>query len=91
MVYSHLFSFNFQMLTDNLDEFKLVKSEEELPTIAKLPPDFQPIACKPTFFDISLNHIGTPLTFLLNFTPCMLWYVKILLLGSCALNFNFQI
>ena len=52
----HFFS---QMLAESLEEFKLLKNESDLPTIATLPPDFQPIPCKPTFFDISLNHIGT--------------------------------
>ena len=46
------------MLAESLEEFKLLKNVNDLPTIATLPPDFQPIPCKPTFFDISLNHIG---------------------------------
>ena len=54
------------MLADSLEEFKILKNESDLPTIATLPPDFQPIPCKPTFFDISLNHIGNQ-CFVLNF------------------------
>ncbi|XP_063681088.1 signal recognition particle subunit SRP68-like [Bolinopsis microptera] len=49
-----------KMLADSLEEFKILKNESDLPTIATLPPDFQPIPCKPTFFDISLNHIEFP-------------------------------
>ena len=55
-----------QMLADSLEEFKILKNESDLPTIATLPPHFQPIPCKPTFFDISLNHIGSQY-FVLNF------------------------
>lgn len=49
-----------RMLLESLEEFKLLKNENELPTLATLPPDFQTIPSKPTFFDISLNHIEFP-------------------------------
>ncbi|CAG0878865.1 unnamed protein product [Darwinula stevensoni] len=30
------------------------------PNLVKFPPDFQPIPCKPLFFDLALNHIQFP-------------------------------
>lgn len=30
------------------------------PNIAKFPPDFRPIPCKPLFFDLALNHVEFP-------------------------------
>lgn len=30
------------------------------PNLAPFPPEFQPVACKPFFFDIALNHIEFP-------------------------------
>ena len=46
------------MLAETLEDFRITQNANDLPTIATLPPDFQTIPCKPTFFDISLNHIG---------------------------------
>lgn len=49
-----------RMLVDCLEDFRIIENAKDLPTIATLPPDFQTIPCKPTFFDISLNHIDFP-------------------------------
>lgn len=46
-----------KLLADRLEEFNI---STDIPKLAKLPPDFQHIPCKPLFFDISLNHIDFP-------------------------------
>lgn len=48
-----------QPLTERLDEFLLVPSSLK-PTLAPLPPDYEPIPAKPLFFDLALNHIEPP-------------------------------
>lgn len=30
------------------------------PNLVQFPPDFQPIPCKPLFFDLALNHVAFP-------------------------------
>ncbi|GBN20897.1 Signal recognition particle subunit SRP68 [Araneus ventricosus] len=52
---------NKKLLMERLDEYvedpTLVSQQ---PRIAKFPPDFQPIPCKPLFFDLALNQIEFP-------------------------------
>lgn len=48
-------------LVDRLEQFyedpKLTSSQ---PQIAEFPPDFEPIPCKPLFFDLALNQVDLP-------------------------------
>ncbi|GFT62574.1 signal recognition particle subunit SRP68, partial [Nephila pilipes] len=52
---------NKKLLMERLDEYvedpTLVSQQ---PHIAQFPPDFQPIPCKPLFFDLALNQIEFP-------------------------------
>ncbi|KAG1658623.1 Signal recognition particle subunit SRP68 [Nymphon striatum] len=49
-------------LSEHLDEYYDVPTDvsSESIAIAKFPPDYQPIACKPLFFDLALNHVQFP-------------------------------
>ncbi|XP_070579541.1 LOW QUALITY PROTEIN: signal recognition particle subunit SRP68-like [Ptychodera flava] len=52
---------NNKPLVDRLEEYRedpgLVNQH---PNLVTFPPDFQPVPCKPLFFDIALNHIEFP-------------------------------
>lgn len=51
----------FQLLVDRLDTYLEDKSlTTSKPRIAAFPPPFEPIPCKPLFFDLALNHIEFP-------------------------------
>ena len=80
-----------QKLEDCLNEFSIITNVNDIPKLAALPPAFQTIPCKPTFFDISLNHIGM---------PCMLgsselYYLLVLLFfyyfGGCNIFVAFDV
>ncbi|XP_074647585.1 signal recognition particle subunit SRP68-like [Tubulanus polymorphus] len=48
-------------LIDRLDEYVTDSSlTGKKPNLVPFPPDFQPIACKPLFFDLALNHLEFP-------------------------------
>uniref|UniRef100_A0A8B9KSF4 Signal recognition particle subunit SRP68 n=1 Tax=Astyanax mexicanus TaxID=7994 RepID=A0A8B9KSF4_ASTMX len=48
-------------LSDRLDTFRLDTSlVGKQPNLVQFPPDFQPIPCKPLFFDLALNHVAFP-------------------------------
>ncbi|XP_076027255.1 signal recognition particle subunit SRP68 [Genypterus blacodes] len=48
-------------LCDRLDTFRLDPSlVGKQPNLVQFPPDFQPIPCKPLFFDLALNHVAFP-------------------------------
>ncbi|PVD38591.1 hypothetical protein C0Q70_01207 [Pomacea canaliculata] len=48
-------------LEDRLDEYVEDKSlTGKKPFVASFPPDFEPIPCRPLFFDLALNHVGFP-------------------------------
>ncbi|ESO89021.1 hypothetical protein LOTGIDRAFT_106123, partial [Lottia gigantea] len=48
-------------LDERLDEYFEDKSLlSKKPTIAKFPPEFQPIPSRPLFFDLALNHVELP-------------------------------
>ncbi|XP_020787034.1 signal recognition particle subunit SRP68 isoform X1 [Boleophthalmus pectinirostris] len=48
-------------LCDRLDSFRLDTSlVGKQPNLVHFPPDFQPIPCKPLFFDLALNHVSFP-------------------------------
>ena len=49
----------YQPLTERLDEFLLVPPSHK-PTLATIPPEYEPIPAKPLFFDLALNHIEPP-------------------------------
>ncbi|KAK8773124.1 hypothetical protein V5799_012369 [Amblyomma americanum] len=50
-----------QLLVDRLDTYLEDKSlTTSKPRIAAFPPPFEPIPCKPLFFDLALNHIEFP-------------------------------
>ncbi|KAL1438449.1 hypothetical protein MTO96_048062 [Rhipicephalus appendiculatus] len=50
-----------QLLVDRLDTYLEDKSlTTSKPNIAAFPPPFEPIPCKPLFFDLALNHIEFP-------------------------------
>lgn len=48
-------------LCDRLETFRLDSSlVGKQPNLVHFPPDFQPIPCKPLFFDLALNHVAFP-------------------------------
>ncbi|RXN15805.1 signal recognition particle subunit SRP68 [Labeo rohita] len=48
-------------LSDRLDNFRIDPSLlSKQPNLVQFPPDFQPIPCKPLFFDLALNHVAFP-------------------------------
>ncbi|XP_034045228.1 signal recognition particle subunit SRP68 [Thalassophryne amazonica] len=48
-------------LCDRLDTFGLDPTLiGKQPNLVQFPPDFQPIPCKPLFFDLALNHVAFP-------------------------------
>ncbi|KAI4894849.1 hypothetical protein NFI96_018294, partial [Prochilodus magdalenae] len=48
-------------LSERLDTFSLDSSLlGKQPNLVQFPPDFQPIPCKPLFFDLALNHVAFP-------------------------------
>ncbi|KAH6942089.1 hypothetical protein HPB50_000664 [Hyalomma asiaticum] len=50
-----------KLLVDRLDTYLEDKSlTTSKPNIAAFPPPFEPIPCKPLFFDLALNHIEFP-------------------------------
>ena len=55
------FSLFLQPLLERLDSVAASKGlTSGQPNIIAFPPDFEPIACKPLFFDLALNHIDYP-------------------------------
>ncbi|XP_059176019.1 signal recognition particle subunit SRP68-like [Physella acuta] len=50
-----------RLLEDRLDEFITEKSlTSKKAILTRFPPDFEPIPCRPLFFDLALNHIEFP-------------------------------
>lgn len=48
-------------LCNQLEAFRLDPSlVGKQPNLVQFPPDFQPIPCKPLFFDLALNHVAFP-------------------------------
>ncbi|XP_062402350.1 signal recognition particle subunit SRP68 [Sardina pilchardus] len=48
-------------LSDRLETFRLDPTlVSKQPNLVEFPPDFQPIPCKPLFFDLALNHVAFP-------------------------------
>ncbi|KAF3687478.1 Signal recognition particle subunit SRP68 [Channa argus] len=48
-------------LCDHLETFRLDPAlVGKQPNLVQFPPDFQPIPCKPLFFDLALNHVAFP-------------------------------
>ncbi|XP_053355113.1 signal recognition particle subunit SRP68 [Clarias gariepinus] len=48
-------------LSERLDTFHIDPSLlGKQPNLVQFPPDFQPIPCKPLFFDLALNHVAFP-------------------------------
>lgn len=47
-------------LTDRLDIYLEDSSLCTQPNVARLALNFEPVQCKPVFFDIALNHLGLP-------------------------------
>ncbi|KAM6939697.1 signal recognition particle subunit SRP68 [Xenentodon cancila] len=48
-------------LCDRLETFRLDSSlVGKQPNLVQFPPEFQPIPCKPLFFDLALNHVAFP-------------------------------
>lgn len=48
-------------LCDHLENFRLDPAlVGKQPNLVQFPPDFQPIPCKPLFFDLALNHVAFP-------------------------------
>lgn len=58
----HSCCFNlFQPLCNRLDTFCLDPTlVGKKPSLVLFPPEFQPIPCKPLFFDLALNHVAFP-------------------------------
>ena len=55
----HSFLLCVQPLSERMDQFMLIPPSQKV-TLAPLPPEYRPIACKPLFFDLALNHIEFP-------------------------------
>uniref|UniRef100_A0A4W6EZ71 Signal recognition particle subunit SRP68 n=1 Tax=Lates calcarifer TaxID=8187 RepID=A0A4W6EZ71_LATCA len=54
-------SSSIQPLCDRLETFRLDPTlVGKQPNLVQFPPDFQPIPCKPLFFDLALNHVAFP-------------------------------
>lgn len=52
---------SIQPLCDRLDTFRLDAAlVGKQPNLVQFPPDFEPIPCKPLFFDLALNHVSFP-------------------------------
>uniref|UniRef100_A0A8C7VEP3 Signal recognition particle subunit SRP68 n=1 Tax=Oncorhynchus mykiss TaxID=8022 RepID=A0A8C7VEP3_ONCMY len=52
---------SIQPLCERLDTFHLDPTlVGKQPNLVQFPPDFQPIPCKPLFFDLALNHVAFP-------------------------------
>ncbi|KAJ8399685.1 hypothetical protein AAFF_G00407900 [Aldrovandia affinis] len=52
---------NKQPLCERLEAFHLDPAiVGKQPNLVQFPPDFQPIPCKPLFFDLALNHVAFP-------------------------------
>lgn len=50
-----------QPLCNRLETFRLDPAlVGKQPNLVQFPPDFQPIPCKPLFFDLALNHVAFP-------------------------------
>ncbi|CAI5679852.1 signal recognition particle subunit SRP68 [Oreochromis niloticus] len=48
-------------LCDHLETFRFDPTlVGKQPSLVQFPPDFQPIPCKPLFFDLALNHVAFP-------------------------------
>ena len=52
--------FAFQPLIERLDEYVIDTSLNTKPHLSHFPPDFEPVPCKPLFFDLALNHVQFP-------------------------------
>ena len=63
-VLSHMlfiFIFNYKPLTERMDVyFEDSNLVNKNPNIIKMVEDFEPIPCKPIFFDLALNHVELP-------------------------------
>ncbi|CAH1793893.1 unnamed protein product, partial [Owenia fusiformis] len=54
-------SLNNKPLIDRLEEYvDDAKVNSKKANLANFPPDFQPVQCKPLFFDLALNHVDLP-------------------------------
>ena len=57
----HNLFLSFQPLCDRLDTYVYDASvTSKKPNLTAFPPDFEPIACKPLFFDLALSHLDFP-------------------------------
>lgn len=53
--------FDFQPLVERFETFCLDPSlVTKQASLVHFPPGFQPIPCKPLFFDLALNHVAFP-------------------------------
>uniref|UniRef100_A0A8C7P7I7 Signal recognition particle subunit SRP68 n=1 Tax=Oncorhynchus mykiss TaxID=8022 RepID=A0A8C7P7I7_ONCMY len=60
-ILDHHFTGVFRPLCERLDTFHLDPTlVGKQPNLVQFPPDFQPIPCKPLFFDLALNHVAFP-------------------------------
>jgi signal recognition particle subunit SRP68 len=61
VVVENHFTVCLQPLAERLDEYAEDKSlTGKKPFVATFPPDFEPIPCRPLFFDLALNHLDLP-------------------------------
>lgn len=50
-----------QPLEDRLDEYIQEKGlSSKKPNLTRFPPSFEPVPCRPLFFDLALNHVEFP-------------------------------
>jgi signal recognition particle subunit SRP68 len=52
--------FSFQPLQDRLDVYDDKPLNTKKPNITHFPPNFEPIPCKPLFFDLASNQLQFP-------------------------------
>lgn len=56
-----LFVLFTQPLIERLEDYAEDSSlTSKKPNLVSFPPDFEPIPCRPLFFDLALNHIDLP-------------------------------
>ena len=51
---------SLQPLVSRLDEALTIAPNQKLPPLAPMPPELQPIPCKPLFFDLAKNFVEFP-------------------------------
>lgn len=57
----YIFTFFFQPLNERMDQYDENRAlTGKKPNLVAFPPDFEPIPCRPLFFDLALNNVDFP-------------------------------